>query len=400
VGSRPAGPRSEPPLVRGVSRDCRWLLAGSFLLLASCATGRLADLPDHQAQARPVSNPSDEQAHQQTVDTLRDAFLERGEVAAKHQPIAPTFVSSSTRLEVVRAMLSMSDMGRRPYRMDQVYARLEPSFRTSVDRLRAVGTGGDVEMRELLKEVAQGLGACAVPIAQFLSELRYDGGPVIIVAPVKGQRRIVEKTLTRYLGDVSLVQDIVRGSVVVDHPDDVRVIADKTLTILRQRNVEIVEVEDHFADTGGGYRDFQINFRLPRTRVIGELQVHLKDLLVIKQRVGHGVYERARLACAAMEMGITNADVSGVCARNAEEMASSYDRAYRRSLTRPRIRVLPCKPVRSAVPTALVPSGTTAFIRNAAPSSDRLPSRGVRGPARPATPAAPTSPPIAASPSW
>ena len=84
-------------------------------------------------------------------------------------------------------------------------------------------------------------------------------------------------------------------------------------------DIEIAEVEDHFTNTSaGGYRDFQINFRLPRTRVIGELQLHVKDLLVVKQRVGHGVYERARLACAAMEMGITNAEVSAVCTRNAE----------------------------------------------------------------------------------
>ena len=107
-----------------------------------------------------------------------------------------------------------------------------------------------------------------------------------------------------------MVQDLVRGSVALDHPADVQAVADRTVAMLRQRRIEIAEIEDHFTNaSAGGYRDFQINFRLPRTRVIGELQLHVKDLLVVKQRVGHGVYERARLACAAMEMGITTADV-------------------------------------------------------------------------------------------
>lgn len=94
-----------------------------------------------------------------------------------------------------------------------------------------------------------------VPIARFLSALRFDGGAVVIVAPMKGERRIVEKALTHSLGDVSLVQDLVRGSVVVDHPDDVRVVAQRTLAMLRQRHKEIVEIEDHFTNTGAGLCD-------------------------------------------------------------------------------------------------------------------------------------------------
>ena len=148
--------------------------------------------------------------------------------------------------------------------------------------------------------------------------------PVVVVAPVKGERRIVEKALTHALGDVSLVQDLVRGSVAVDHPDDVRTVAERTLEVLRSRDVEIIEVEDHFGTAGaGGYRDFQINLRLPRSRVIGELQVHVKDLLLVKQRVGHGVYERARVACAALEMGIASTEISSTCSRNSGVMSGA-----------------------------------------------------------------------------
>ena len=158
-----------------------------------------------------------------------------------------------------------------------------------------------------------------------------------------------------------MVQDLVRGSVALDHPADVQAVADRTVAMLRQRRIEIAEIEDHFTNTSaGGYRDFQINFRLPRTRVIGELQLHVKDLLVVKQRVGHGVYERARLACAAMEMGITTAEVKAVCTRNANEMASSYDRAYRRSWSRPRIVFRPCVPAKAM--TAATTSPKRSFV--------------------------------------
>lgn len=341
------GDRPEPwvalPLVHTRARGCRALLV-SLLLLAACAPGRLADLPDRPASATLV--PSDDQTRQRAIATLREAFLRRDEVSSGRQPVAPTFVSKATRLETVRVMLSISQMGTRPYKLDEVYGRLDPSVQAGAQRLRAIGADGDVEFREVLNELANSLGACMVPIARFASELRYDGGPVVVVAPIKGERRIVEKALTHYLGDVSLLHDLVRGSVAVDHPDDVRVVAERTVAMLRQRNIEIVKIDDHFTNTSaGGYRDFQINFRLPRTRIIGELQLHVKDLLVVKQRVGHGVYERARLACAAMEMGITTADISAVCARNAREMASSYDRAYRRSRSRPRILLKSCVPV-------------------------------------------------------
>lgn len=246
-------------------------------------------------------------------------------------------------------MLSISRMGTRPYPLDQIYARLDPSFRTGVQRLRAIGADGDAEFRQLMDELASSLGACVVPIDRVLDDLHYDGGPVVIVAPVKGERRIVEKTLTHNLGDVSQVQDLVRGSVAVDHPDDIRVVSSRTLEMLRQRRIQIVETEDHFVKAvPGGYRDFQINFRLPKSLVIGELQLHVKDLLVVKQRVGHDVYERARLACSALQMGITSADISAICTRNAGEMAASYGRAYLRSLVRPRLQVRPCLPARMA----------------------------------------------------
>lgn len=323
------------------TRGYRALLVCSLLLPAACATSRLADLPDRPHVA--VEGSSDDQNRQHEVGALGEAFLQRGQVGANRQPIAPTFVSNANGLEAVRLMLSISAMGTRPYDLEQVYGRLDPSLRAGVQRLRAIGVVGDVEFRDVLKEIGAGLGACTVPLPRFLDELRYDGGPVVIVAPMKGERRIVEKALTLYHGDVSLVHDLVRGSVAVDHPGDVRIVADRTLAMLRQQRIEVTAIDDRFADLGaGGYRDLQINFRLPTSRVIGELQLHVKDVLVVKQRVGHGVYERARLACAAMDMGITNADVSAVCRRNAREMASSYDRAYRRSWTRARMLARPC----------------------------------------------------------
>jgi len=347
VEDRPDEQSTAARPVRIPAWGCGLLLVVS-LLLGSCAPSRLADLPDRPAG--PIKAASDDEVQRQAISALRDGFLQRKEVGDGHQPVAPTFVTKATRFEAVRLMLSISRMGARPYDLDAVYRQLDPSFQIGAQRLRAIGTNGELEFEEVLKELASSLGACVVPVAQFASELRYDGAPVIIVAPTKGERRIVEKALTHLLGDVSLVQDLVRGSVAVDHPDDVRIVADRTLAMLRERSIEIVEVEDHFTNVGsGGYRDFQINFRLPRTRIIGELQLHVKDLLVVKQRVGHGVYERARLACAAMDMGIMAPNVSVVCARNAREMAASYNRAYRRSSLRPRIRAgTVCRQGRSA----------------------------------------------------
>ena len=155
------------------ARGGRALLVCGILLLAACAPAHLADLPDRPAGAPRA--PSDDETRQQAIDSLRDAFLQRNEVAPGRQPVAPTFVPKATRLETVRAMLSMSNMGTRPYSLEDVYRRLDPSVRAGAEQLRAIGVEGDVEFQELLRGMADTLGACTVPIAQFISELRFDG---------------------------------------------------------------------------------------------------------------------------------------------------------------------------------------------------------------------------------
>ena len=313
----------------------RGLAAAAAVLACACAP-RLVDLPDRPPP--PPSPLAGDEAVAAETSRLREAFLQRGDVAPGHQPIEPGFVPHATRNAAIAFVLTASDMGARPYDLEQVYARLDPAMRTSVGRLRAIGLHADVEFRELLAALARGLGTQVVPIGRFLDEVRHDGRLMVISAPVKGERRIVEKALTSYGGDISLVQDLVRGSVALDHPDDVKGLADRVLALLDMRGIEIVEMEDRFATPmSGGYRDFQVNLRLPRSRVIGELQFHLKDLLIVKQRVGHAVYERARLACAALGMGIDLPGLADVCARNDSQVAARYERAYRRAFSRPRM---------------------------------------------------------------
>ena len=109
------------------ARGCRALLVSSLLLLSACATGRLADLPDRPAVA--VRTPSDDETRQREIDSLRDAFAQRDEVSPGRQPVAPTFVPKATRIETMRAMLSMSNMGTRPYGLEEVYKLLDPTVR-------------------------------------------------------------------------------------------------------------------------------------------------------------------------------------------------------------------------------------------------------------------------------
>ena len=121
-------------------------------------------------------------------------------------------------------------------------------------------------------------------------------GPVLLTAPLKGQKRADEKVRTDYGGDYSRLTDVVRASIAVDSYDDI----DSVVSQLKKSGIKIAKKpKDRFSKpTDVGYRDVLLNVQYPNGH-IGELQLHVKPMLKGKKQA-HKQYEQMRTITAKM----------------------------------------------------------------------------------------------------
>ncbi len=119
-------------------------------------------------------------------------------------------------------------------------------------------------------------------------------GPYVILAPIKGEKRALEK-LQKYGGNWGQMKDLVRGTVAVDSLDDIRGAVDAVREELEAQGWQLAErPNDRFSKpTPAGYRDVQLSLRAPNG-LICELQVNTKAMIAAKEKYGHPIYEKAR----------------------------------------------------------------------------------------------------------
>lgn len=115
-------------------------------------------------------------------------------------------------------------------------------------------------------------------------------GGLVFIAPLKGMKRSTEKVEQDYQGHWEKLLDTARASIAVDSLDQVK----ETIGKLEQAGLEIVKKpKNRFANpTAEHYRDALVNFKAPNG-IIGELQLHVKPMLVAKAK-GHVYYEQIR----------------------------------------------------------------------------------------------------------
>jgi hypothetical protein len=134
-------------------------------------------------------------------------------------------------------------------------------------------------------------------------KIDYDKpGPVVVIGPMKTQKRSKQKVDGDFGGDWSRLGDIVRASVAVDSMDQL----DEVMSQLRKSGLKVArKPKDRFAKpTEAGYRDIMMNIEYPNGHV-GELQLHLKPILKAKEK-GHKDYEIVRnIEAKAKEEGRT-----------------------------------------------------------------------------------------------
>lgn len=153
-------------------------------------------------------------------------------------------------------------------------------------------------------------------------------------APLKGIPRSVEKTGADYAGDPTRMKDLVRGTIVVDTPDE----AKRVIQALHQNH----QVEsngyrnllDPSITPADGYRDAKMNVKLP-SGISGEIQVNYPEILEAKD-VAHKLYEERRTIegdIMAKNRHATPMEEAKIDSLNAQ-MKQTYDEAYARVLER------------------------------------------------------------------
>jgi len=150
------------------------------------------------------------------------------------------------------------------------------------------------------------------------------GGQPMFPPGLKGKERAMEKIAGEYGGDASRIVDLSRASIVYDSFD-----ALKAGLAALEGKVEIVKTKDRFdKPTASGYRDITLNVKI--NGHVCELQLHLKQIMEVKQGKGHELYEKSRAieAKAQIEGRDLTADEAAQIKAIESEAKALYDAAF------------------------------------------------------------------------
>lgn len=125
----------------------------------------------------------------------------------------------------------------------------------------------------------------------MLDEIDKSDAPVLITAPIKGEKRATEKVNADYNGNWSELSDGVRASIAVKNYYEVDDVVEK---LLKSGMSLAKKPKDRFTSpTVSGYRDMLFTVKYDNGH-IGELQLHTKSMIKAKETGGHKLYEEMR----------------------------------------------------------------------------------------------------------
>ena len=105
---------------------------------------------------------------------------------------------------------------------------------------------------------------------------------------VKSQQRAIDKINSKLAGNSEQITDLARTSIVAQ---DVPALMN-TFELIEQKT-QILRIKNRFKTPGAsGYRDLSLLVRLPESKIIAEVQLHLEAFSVIKNGEEHDNYEQ------------------------------------------------------------------------------------------------------------
>jgi hypothetical protein len=107
---------------------------------------------------------------------------------------------------------------------------------------------------------------------------------------IKSPQRAKEKVQYELGGKAERITDIARATVVANDIASLMHVYE-----VLEREATIVKVKNRFKKpTPSGYRDLNVLVQLPKTNIIAEVQLHLKEIADVKNGPEHDIYEQVQ----------------------------------------------------------------------------------------------------------
>lgn len=108
---------------------------------------------------------------------------------------------------------------------------------------------------------------------------------------IKSRERALEKVSKELNGDVSRITDLARATIIAN---DIPSLVNAYEALAREAN--IIKVKNRFKSPAeSGYRDLNVLIQLPKTKLIAEVQFHLRAIEEVKSGAEHALYEQIQL---------------------------------------------------------------------------------------------------------
>lgn len=232
---------------------------GKFTESDGGESGADRDMPEGRVRIDP---------HERAATVLRAA---EG-APLQRQSFVPPVQHAPETLSAARALVAKKATA------DMILNTLGPSAQQQVEALYKAAPEANAQLSDVLDIASMTLGT-TVSIER---------------GPIKSMQRSLEKVVNKDSGDLGNLRDPVRATMAVSTLRDVPTAVAALSDALEAKGGAVVFAEDRFTHpTKTGYRDLQINVRLPNG-MIGEVQVNLKAMLDAKRREGHKYYEEFR----------------------------------------------------------------------------------------------------------
>jgi len=113
-------------------------------------------------------------------------------------------------------------------------------------------------------------------------------GTSALSSGVKSQQRALSKINSKLAGNSEQITDLARTSIVAKD-----ISALMSAFELIEQQTEVVRIKNRFKTPGpSGYRDLSLLVRLPDSKMVAELQIHLEAFSIIKNGEEHDNYEQ------------------------------------------------------------------------------------------------------------
>lgn len=105
---------------------------------------------------------------------------------------------------------------------------------------------------------------------------------------IKSEHRALDKINSKLAGNSEQITDLARTSIVAqDVPELMHAFE------LMEQETQLLRVKNRFKTPGAsGYRDLSLLVRLPETKIVAEVQIHLEAFSSIKNGEEHDIYEK------------------------------------------------------------------------------------------------------------